>query len=324
MNALRRSIGGQFGHLAVPAILVLLLLLLTAFQSPQTLTSVGLAGAILVTAPLILATMAITPIALAGRGGVDLSIGPLIGFVNVTIVTFLPWIGLDGPVFVFGYAILIGCIWQCLMAAMIVYVRVSPIIVSLAGFMILQGLNLVILPRPGGIAPDWLSDWGYGTVLLGPVLLVLLVSFGLWFVFQKTAIYQHIRLMGSDERTAYTNGVNIDVVRFAAHIAAGVFAGLAAVCLTGLIGSGDPTQGNTLTLQAITALVLGGTALAGGKGGATGSILGAIAMYLIFVVLSSFDFGAISGFMTQASYGLILVLSLLLSLLTTNRKIVLG
>lgn len=320
MQMLQRNLNGQFGHLTVPITLVLLLIVMTAVRSPQTFSSVGLAGAILVAAPLILATMAITPIALAGRGGVDLSIGPLIGFINVTIVTLLPAIGLTDPVSVFIYAVLAGCVWQMLMAAMIVFVRVSPIIVSLAGFMILQGINLVILPRPGGLAPDWLSDWGYGTVLIGPVLFVLIAAFALWFFFQRTAMYQHIRLMGADEKTAYTNGVDINVVRFSAHVSAGIFAGLAAVCLTGLIGSGDPSQGNTLTLQAITALVLGGTALAGGKGGATGSILGAVAMYLIFVVLSSFDFGAISGFMTQASYGLILVTSLLLSLVTTNRK----
>ena len=62
--------------------------------------------------------------------------------------------------------------------------------------------------------------------------------------------------------------------------------------------------------------MLGGTSLAGGNGGALGSILGALAMFLIFVVLSSFNFGAISGFMTELTYGLILVISLLLTIFT--------
>ncbi|GAB5468429.1 MAG: ABC transporter permease [Rhodospirillales bacterium] len=320
MIALSKSLRNHHGHLLVPASLVAILLIVVALRGAPLFTSVGLAGALLVAAPLILAAIAITPIALAGRGGVDLSIGPLIGFINVTIVTWLTQAGLESPLAIFAYAILAGCLWQAMMAAMIVFVRVSPIIVSLAGFMILQGVNLVILPRPGGLAPDWLSDWGYGTELLGPVLLVLVVSLLLWYVFQRSPVFQHIRLMGADERTAYTSGVNITAARFAAHLAGGVFAGLAAVCLTGLIGSGDPTQGNNLTLQAITALVLGGTALSGGRGGATGSILGAIAMYLIFVVLSSFNFGAISGFMTQLSYGAILVLALILTLVTGRSR----
>lgn len=321
MNTMIHQLRGQYNHLVVPLGLVTVLLVICVFRSPQLFSSVGAAGAVLVAAPLILAAIAITPIAMAGRGGVDLSIGPAIGFINVTIVTWLTPLGFESAFSIFAFAIIVGCIWQTLIAVMIIYVRVSPIIVTLAGFMILQGVNLVILPRPGGLSPDWLSDWGYGTELFGPVLLVLLTSFVLWFFFQRTAIFQHIRLLGADEKTAYTSGVDINAVRFAAHLSAGVFTGLAAVCLTGLIGSGDPSQGNTLTLQAITALVLGGTSLAGGRGGAFGSILGAISMYLIFVVLSSFDFGSVSGFMTQMSYGLILVISLMLTLVTSKQKL---
>lgn len=307
-------------HLLVPLALVLILGLIAGVRAPQTFTYVGLAGALLVAAPLILAAVAITPIAIAGRGGVDLSIGPLIGFVNVTIVVWLSENGITHPVLVFGYAILAACIWQALLAAFIIYVRISPIIASLAGFMILQGVNLMILSRPGGFAPEWLGNWGWGTDLLSPVLFILIAAFAIWFVFQRSPVFQHIRLMGADERTAYTSGVDIVNARFAAHLIAGVFAGLAALCLTGLIGSGDPTQGNTLTLQAITALVLGGTSLAGGKGGITGSVLGALAMYLVFVVLSSFNFGAISGFMTQLFYGLMLVASLVLTFMTARAR----
>jgi ribose transport system permease protein len=306
--------------LAVPLALVLILGLAAAIRAPQTFTPVGLAGALLVAAPLILAAMALTPIAIAGRGGVDLSIGPAIGFVNVTIVVWLAENGVTNPVLVFGYAILAGCLWQGVLAALILYVRISPIIASLAGYMILSGVNLVILPRPGGMAPDWLADWGWGTELLSPVLYILVAAGALWFLFQRSVVFQHVRLMGADERTAYTAGVDVTKARIAAQMVAGVFTGLAALCLTGMIGSGDPTQGNTLTLQAVTALVLGGTSLAGGKGGALGSVLGAVAMYLVFVVLSSFNFGTISGFMTQLCYGLMLVASLTLALATTRRR----
>ncbi|MBO6554797.1 MAG: ABC transporter permease [Roseitalea sp.] len=309
----------RLGPLFVPLVLTGLLLIIAAIRAPQTFTYVGLAGAVLVAAPLILSAVAITPIAIAGRGGVDLSIGPLVGFVNVTIVAWLPALGLSSPAAVFGYAIGMACLWQLTLAFLIIVVRISPIIASLAGFMILSGINLVIMPRPGGFAPDWLADWGWGTELRGPVLYILIGAFVFWFVFRRFPIFQHIRLMGADERTAYSSGVNIVAARVAAHLVAGVFAGLAAVCLTGQIGSGNPLIGNTLTLQAVTALVLGGTSLAGGRGGITGSVLGAVAMYLVFVVLSSFNFGNISGFMTQLCYGLILVGSLLLSLTTTAR-----
>lgn len=303
-------------HLVVPASLVAVLLLIAVIRAPMTFTPSGLAGAVGVAAPLILAAMALTPIAMAGRGGVDLSVGPAIGFVNVTIVMWLPVLGISSPLGVFVYAIGMGILWQLLLAALIIWLRIAPIIAALAGYMILQGVNLVILPRPGGIAPDWLASWGFASDLFGPVLWILIGACVLWGLFTRLVIFDHMRLMGADERTAYTVGIDIVTARLAAHVMAGVFIGLAAVCLTGLIGSGDPTQGNTLTLQAVTALVLGGTSLAGGRGGIAGSILGAVAMWLVFVVLSSFNFGAISGFMTQMVFGLILTASLLLSLFT--------
>ena len=300
-------------RLLFPIGLVLVLVIIVTIRNPVFLSGVGLAGAILVASPTILAAMALTPVAMAGRGGVDLSIGPLIGFINVTITTWLTPAGFEHPAVVFLYAIVAGCLWQLALALIVIYVRVSPIIVALAGFLILQGVNLIILPRPGSLAPTWLADWGYGTNVFSPVLFVLLGAGILWFIIQRSSPYQQLCLTGADERMAYTCGVSIGPARIFAHLIAGVFAGLAGVCLTGVIGSGDPTQGNTLTLQAVTALVLGGTSLAGGRGSVMGSALGAIAMYLIFAALSSFNFGSISGFMTQLSFGVILVATLVLS-----------
>jgi len=119
--------------------------------------------------------------------------------------------------------------------------------------------------------------------------------------------------MGSDERAAYTSGVRIGVVRIGAHVVCGLFAGLASLSFTGLISSGDPTQGTTYTLISVTALVLGGTSLAGGRATVFGSLLGALNLFLIGYVLSTFDFGAVQGFVTDLCYGLILVLSLLMT-----------
>ena len=134
-----------------------------------------------------------------------------------------------------------------------------------------------------------------------------------WLIFSTTAFYGHLRLMGSDERAAYTSGVRIGIVRIGAHVVAGLFAGLAALAYTALISSGDPTQGTTYTLISVTALVLGGTSLAGGRATVFGSLLGALNLFLIGYVLSTFDFGSVQGFVTDLCYGVILVLSLLLT-----------
>ncbi len=91
--------------------------------------------------------------------------------------------------------------------------------------------------------------------------------------------------------------------------------GLGAICYTALIASGDPTQGTTMTLTAVPRWCLGGVSLAGGRGGVTGALLGALNLYLIGFVLATFNFGAVQAFVTQMAYGVILVLSLLLTLL---------
>ena len=300
-------------YLLVPILMLFALLIASVLRGPSLISSAGIGGAVLVTAPLVLATYALMATAMAGRGTVDLSVGPLLGFINVTLVQLN---GLDivtSPLAVFAYVIAVGVAYQVLMALVIIFVRVQPIIVALSGYLALSGINLVILPRPGGSAPEWMMPWGLGTSILSPVLVILVLCTAAWLVFTRTAFYGHLRLMGSDERAAYTSGVRISIVRIGAHCISGVFIGLAALCSTALIGSGDPTQGTTYTLIAVTAVVLGGTSLAGGRGGVIGSLLGAVNLFLIGYVLATFNFGMVQGFVTDLAYGVILVLSLLLT-----------
>lgn len=310
----RQTSSSAYSHLFIPIVLLFALLVVAVIRSPNLVTNAGLGSALIVAAPMILATYALTFIVMAGRGGVDLSIGPLIGFLNVTMVQLFESKYLETPFQFFVYAIAVGIAYQLLMGFIIVYVRIQPIIVALSGYLTLSGLNLMILPRPGGTAPEWMSSWGLGESIWTPVLAILIIATGAWFVFARTAFYDHLRLMGSDERTAYASGVNITAVRLGAHVIAGIYAGLAALTFTSLISSGDPTQGSTYTLLTVTALVLGGTSLAGGRGSITGSLLGALNIYLITYVLATFSFGKIQSFVTQLSYGTILVAALLLTI----------
>ena len=311
--AARRDPGQTF--LLVPILLLAILLATAVIRGPSLVSLSGFGGAITVAAPLILATYTLMALAVAGRGTVDLAVGPLVAFINVVVVK-LNVLGLvTGPFGVFLVALGIGVLYQIAFAMLILFVRVQPIIVALSGFLALSGINLVILPRPGGSAPDFMASWGSGTTIFSPVLLIILIATAGWLLFTLTPFYANLRLMGYDERAAYTSGVRIYLVRIGAHIIAGLFVGLAALCYTALISSGDPTQGTTLTLTSVTALVLGGVSLAGGRGGVTGALLGALNLFLIGYVLATFDFGAIQAFVTQLFYGLILVASLLLTLL---------
>ena len=302
-------------YLMVPIFIFFSLLIFALIRSPILVSQSGIGSAIMLTAPLILTTYALTFIAMAGRGGVDLSIGPFMGFINVSSIQLYAAGYLQTPIGWFVYAIAMGLLWQLFYALIVCFVRVSPIIVSLAGYLAFAGINIVILPRPGGIAPDWLLPWGEGFTILNPIFLLMILATILFYIITHTAFWGHLKLMGSDERAAFTSGVKIHLVRIVAHMIAGIFAALSAICFTALVGSGDPLQGTKYTLLGITALVLGGASLAGGRGGAFGAILGALNLYLINYILVTFRFERLQSFVSDLSYGAVLVIALLVSLI---------
>ena len=315
-NTFRSSVDTSSNkYLMVPIFIFFSLLIFALIRSPIIISQSGIGSAIMLTAPLILTTYALTFIAMAGRGGVDLSIGPFMGFINVSSIQLYAAGYLQTPVGWFIYAIAMGLIWQLFYAIIVCFVRVSPIIVSLAGYLAFAGINIVILPRPGGIAPDWLIPWGEGFTIFNEIFLLMILATILFYIITHTAFWGHLKLMGSDERAAFTSGVKINLVRIVTHMIAGVFAALSAICFTALVGSGDPLQGTKYTLLGITALVLGGASLAGGRGGAFGAILGALNLYLINYILVTFKFERLQSFVSDLSYGAVLIIALLVSLI---------
>lgn len=292
------------------AVLLVLLAAVAAVRSPSLTSLAGANGALASAAPLLLATLALTATALVGSG-VDLSIGPATIFVNVVLVRFLFENGIGDPFTTALTAVGVGVGVQLLIVTTILLVRIEPLIVTLGGFLTLSGLCLVVLPQPQGQVPPWLAEWGAVSSGVGAVSVLCVVVVLGWVLLGCTPFFRDLRLVGADERTAYVSGVPVAVVRVGAHVVAGILTGLAGLAYTGLIASGNPSQGPTYTLVAVTALVLGGTSLAGGSGGALGSVLGALAVSMVSITLTTFDFGIYSSFVVQLAYGLILVAALL-------------
>ncbi|WP_188857634.1 ABC transporter permease [Marinobacterium nitratireducens] len=313
----------SLGSIKIPLILFMILLFVISIQAPKLFSVSGFSNAILVSAPLILATLALTPIVMAGRGAVDLSIGPLISFLNVTLIAWLSGNNITNPIVFCLWAVIAGAGYQIIQALIVTYIRIAPIIVALSGYLILTGVNLMVMSRPGGLSPEWMSSWSGGgePQIFSPILILVLTALGLWGLFTRTGLYKQLRLVGSDERMAYTSGVRVDFVRIVAYALGGVFAGFAALSYTALVSSGDPTQGATYTLQAVTALVLGGASLSGGRGTATGALLGALNMFLITYLLGAFSFGSLSGYITSLAYGGILAASLLVNVVSNRSSV---
>lgn len=306
LASMRARLGRQV-YAAVPIGLLVILLIVAALRGPDLFTSGGAANALANTAPLIMATLALTSVAIAGRGGVDLSIGPLMSLVNVGIIQWLVARGTTSPVAIIAFAIGIGIAFQLIQGLLIATLRLQPIIVTLSGFLVLSGLDLTIMEQPGGSAPEWLASWGSPSSFFSPVLLVVAIALVGWVLVARTTFFRNIRLMGANERTAYASGIALIPTRLGAHVIAGVYAGLAGLLYTALIAVGDPTFGSRYTLIVVTALLLGGVAVSGGRGGALGATVGAVDVFLISYVLATFHFGNEATYAVQLAYGVVLV-----------------
>jgi ribose transport system permease protein len=229
-------------------------------------------------------------------GGIDLSIGTMMLMINSILVSVITSgaTGLDfvGVVFLaLGSGILAGAFNGFCVA----YLRLQPIVTTYATGFVFAGIALHILPRPGGDIPrDWsrlyqspqqllFVEWPFTVYMI-----ILLVLF--WLLLRSTRYAQYLYATGSNAQAAYTTGVPVVTIRFSTYVWAGIFAGLAAIARTLLTGSANASaamsDGGTLTLTTITAVVLGGTRLSGGYGGVIGSILGVALLTTIRTIIS--------------------------------------
>ncbi|TPK98491.1 ABC transporter permease [Mesorhizobium sp. B2-4-12] len=301
LSSLSRSVG-------FAVVLLVILLAVNLILSPARFQPGSWGALVGLAAPLVGAAIASTPVILAGRGGIDISVGPLMGFVNAVViqVLFLK-AGISSPLLLVPAALLIGALVGAANGFLATVVRIQPIVATLGTYLILTGITLTILPAPIGPAPAWLK------ALAGPLsLLPLLLMFIAWWLVRRTPYYDQLMAVGGDDRAAYTAGVDVTRVRFIAYVMAGILAGCAGLMLTALIGSADPNIGPTYTLIAIAAVALGGVSLAGGRGGVAGAAVGAVDIFLLQSVLTTFN---VSTFVLQIAYGAILVLAVMLTAL---------
>jgi ribose transport system permease protein len=267
----------------------------------------GLTDQLANVAPLAIAALASAPSIIGG--GFDLSISPLICLTNIAYVVWLAPHGLGGAVAVpimLGLGMAVGL----LNGLLIITLRVQPIVVTLAMYFSLQGVDLLIAPNPVSMkSAGWVQHLA-GSV--GPVPgglitigIPLLIWIGLRFVPYRRLLYA----VGSNDATAFSSGVNVNVIRVASYALGGLFAGMGGLALTGLVSSADASNATEYTLVAMAAIVLGGTSLAGGRGGLIGPLLGAFSIYLLQNLLATF---AINPAYLQIVYGGMLIVAVVL------------
>jgi ribose transport system permease protein len=245
-------------------------------------------------------------------GGIDLSIGGILSL--VTSIAALHMGNGGAQMWVVMVALALGSTLAGAVNGLLIAVtRMQPFIVTLATFSVFGGAALWVLPTNGGTVPnDWVN-FGNGTWLgvATPVwLLVLMVGF--WVLFKRTRLWFEIRAVGSSQEAAFLSGVPVVRTIVITYALSGLFAALAALYYITQSVSGSPTVGTDYILTSIIAVVLGGTALTGGRGGFGGTIAGAYIPTLIGSVI--FIFGVDSSWQSLLE-GVLLILAVLLNVL---------
>jgi len=241
-------------------------------------------------------------------GGIDLSVGMIFVLTNCIASAVLsgpPWMVAVGVVVV----LLSGVVCGAINGALVVYGRLQPIIATLATSAVYYGLALTIRPVPGGsidaTLASALTNQFFGIV---PTTLVILVAVVLvvWVPFQLSMTGRGCYAIGSSEMAAYMTGIAVRRSRLTAYVLAGLLAAFGGILLTAMTLSSDASVsgGGTYTLSSIAAVVIGGTSLMGGAGGAIGSIFGAFVLRTVSDLLFVFD---IQPLMQPFIQGLILL-----------------
>lgn len=241
-------------------------------------------------------------------GGFDLSVGAVISLVNVVLAMHLqPTLGSECLWVVIGIGL--GACVGALNGVFVAWLRLQPIVVTLAVMFITQGITLLVTDKPGGNVPANFASFFTGSAIPGwlpaPLVVIGLVLI-IWRLIKQTRFGTAIYAVGSDADAARHTGIRVSKTIFLTYVLAGAAYGIAGVMITAQTSTGDPLVGNPLLLQIFTAVVIGGTVLGGGRGGALGPVFGAYVLMFIVNILLVLNVPAYYSTVVQ---GLILILA---------------
>ena len=245
-------------------------------------------------------------------GGIDLSVGSILA-VSSLVVALLMKAG-DSATLAALVGILCGALMGVVNGLLVTKGRVAPFIATLGTMTLLRGLALVLSQgSPISGFPSALFSALGGGYFLGviplPVVWMLALFAILWFVLDRTVFGRHVYATGGNPEAAALSGVNTDRVQILVYTLSGFTAAVAGIILTSRLDSAQPTAGAGYELDAITAVVLGGTSLAGGRGWIFGTLLGAL---LIGVLNNGLNLVGVSAFYQQVIKGSVILLAVLL------------
>jgi len=246
--------------------------------------------------------------------GIDLSVGSVLAFAGAVCASL---IAADTPiVFALLASLGVGALLGAANGFVISHFGVQPFIATLVGMTMVRGLTLVYTEGRPISTGDFQVAFDFyelgGGYLLGiplPVLIAALVFALCWAVLRHTRFGRHVYAVGGNEQVARLSGVAVGRVKVLVYSLSGMLAALAGIILTARLESAQPTAGTAYELDAIAAVVLGGTSLAGGRGWIFGTLVGAL---IIGVLNNALNLMNVSSYYQMVAKGAVILLAVVI------------
>lgn len=223
-------------------------------------------------------------------GGIDLSVGSMIGFVGVcmAVLDSMGW----HPIITAAVMIIFGVVFGAAQGYVIDFCKIQPFIVTLAGLFLLRGLCFMVTLESVPIRHDFVEFYssikiplpGRGVIRSSAIVMLIALAVGI-FISHFTRFGNNVYALGGDAESAQLMGVDTRRTTVQVYALAGFFSALAGVVYAMYTSSGYPLAGSTLELSAIAAVVLGGTLLTGGVGMVAGTLFGGMILGLISTLI---------------------------------------
>lgn len=299
-------------RLLVPALSLAVLLGAVFWLQPRTMSYTGLNLLFNLAVPIALATIAQMFVMMVND--LDLSMGTFVSFVACITATLVQ----SDPLL--GYGALLLCIAAYSAIGVVIYVRQLPaIVVTLGMSFVWGGLAVLLLPAPGGTAPDWIRAMMTAKPPFIPMAIVasILIAVVTHWLVMRSSLGVLLRGVGGNEKTVRRAGWSVLSARAIAYALAGFFAVLAGMTLVGLTTSADANIALRYTLLSIAGVILGGGEFVGGRVSPIGAVIGALTLTLAASFLS---FLKISPDWQIGAQGLILIIVLAVRLALNRRE----
>lgn len=253
--------------------------------------------------------------------GIDLSVGSILGFSGAIAAKMLA--NGNNIYLSLFMALLIGAVAGMLNGIIITKGKVQPFIATLAIMIFLRGATLVFTNgRPIAVPSAEVSSvfrW-IGAGQLGgipvPIIIMAFVFLICYYILNHTRFGRHIYAVGGNEEASLLSGVNTDRVKILAYTISGILAAVAGIIVTSRLSSAQPTAGDGYELDAIAAVVLGGTSLVGGQGTIIGTIIGALVIGILNNALNLMD---VQSYYQSIAKAIVILIAVLLDRKDNNK-----